>query len=96
MHLRTIGPKNEVMSDLTSFRSIIELWGAKDAHGARLALGAEIGASAGMVTKWWQRNSIPADWWSAVLATEKARTAGVSADLLARLAAREIPEEIRA
>lgn len=80
------------MTQINSFRSVIELWGPKDAHGARLAMASEIGASAGMVTKWWQRDSIPADWWSAVLATEKARTAGVSADLFARLAAREVLE----
>jgi hypothetical protein len=84
-----------VMTDLTSFRSIIELWGARDAHGARLALGSEIGVSAGMVTKWWQRNWIPPEYWSALLTTEKAVAAGVSADLLTALAARE-PAEVRA
>jgi hypothetical protein len=77
------------MSQITSFRSVIELWGPKDAHGARLALASEIGASAGMVTKWWQRRSIPSEWWSSVLATEKARAAGVTADLLTELAARD-------
>lgn len=80
------------MTDLTSFRSIIELWGPKDAHGARLAMGSEIGASAGTVTKWWQRDWIPSEYWSAVLATDKAREAGVSADLLTSLAAREVVE----
>lgn len=86
---------NAVMTDLTSFRAIIELWGPKDAHGARLALGSEIGVSAGLVTKWWQRNWIPPEYWSAVLATEKAITAGVTAGLLTALAARE-PAEARA
>lgn len=88
------------MSDLapdfptpTSFRAIIELWGPKDAHGARLAMASEIGASAGMVTKWWQRDSVPAEWWSAILATEKAVAAGVNADVLTVLAAR-IPEVV--
>ena len=82
------------MSQITSFRSVIELWGPKDAHGARLAMASEIGASAGMVTKWWQRDWIPAEWWSPILLTEKAQSADVSADLLTRFAARR--EEARA
>jgi hypothetical protein len=82
------------MSQITSFRSVIELWGAKDAHGARLALASEIGASAGMVTKWWQRDWIPAEWWSQILLTEKAQAADVSAELLTALASRR--EEARA
>jgi hypothetical protein len=77
------------MSDLTSFRSVVELWGTKDAHGARLEMATEIGVSAGMVTKWWQRNAIPAEYWSAILSTEKARSAGVTAELLTFLASRE-------
>ena len=83
------------MSEITSFRSVIELWGPKDAHGARLAMASEIGASAGMVTKWWQRDSVPAEWWSAILATEMAAGKGVTAELLTALAARE-PIEVRA
>jgi len=80
------------MTDLSSFRSIIELWGPKDAHGARLAMASEIGGSAGMVTKWWQRDWIPPEYWSSILATEKAREAGVTADLLTRFAARDVAE----
>lgn len=84
------------MTQITSFRDVIELWGPRDAHGARLALGAEIGVSAGTVTKWWQRNWIPPEYWSSVLATEKVREAGVSADLLTALAARDVVDEARA
>ena len=76
------------MADLTSFRTIIELWGAD-----RIALASELpGATATQVSKWWQRDNVPAEWWSALLGTEKAITAGVTADLLARLAAREVAE----
>ena len=77
------------MMEITSFRSVIELWGPKDAHGARLAMGSEIGASAAIVTKWWQRDWIPAEWWSAVLGTERAIGAGVTAKTLTELAARK-------
>ncbi len=77
------------MSQITSFRDVIELWGGKDAHGARLALGSEVGASGNVVAKWWQRDWIPPEWWASVLATDKAQSAGVTADLLTRLAARE-------
>lgn len=92
LHLRTNGPKPCPMADLSSFRDVIELWGPKDAHGARLALGTEIGVSAGAVTKWWQRDWIPSEYWSPILGTDKARSAGVTADLLTRLAAREAVE----
>lgn len=78
----------------TSFRAIIELWGTS--MGSRIALAAELpGATPTQVSKWFQRNSIPAEYWSAVLATERARVAGVTADLLTELAAREV-EEARA
>jgi len=83
------------MSEITSFRDVIELWGGRDAHGARIAMGAEVGATAGTVTKWWQRNWIPPEYWSAILATDNASAAGVTADLLTALAARE-PAEVRA
>lgn len=83
------------MTQIASFRDVIELWGPKDAHGARVAMGSEIGAAATLVTKWWQRDRIPPEWWSAILATEKAASEGVTADVLTALAARE-PVEARA
>jgi hypothetical protein len=57
-------------------------------------MAAEIGAPVHATRKWAQRDRIPDEWWSSVLASEKARGAGVTADLLVRLAAR--PEEVRA
>lgn len=41
------------------------------------------------------RNNIPSDWWTRVLATERAKSAGLTADLFARLASK-LPEEARA
>lgn len=78
--------------DLSSFQAIIELWGTS--HGSRIAMAADLpGSSPTQVSKWFQRDFIPADWWAAVLATEKARAAGVTSDLLTTLAAREPVEE---
>lgn len=65
-----------------SFRAIIELW------PSQAALAAEVSAGPSTVSKWWQRDSIPADWWSAVLETEVAGGAGLSAEIFTRLAAR--------
>lgn len=76
------------MRDLDSFRSIIDLWDSRE------AMASDVGAGAWAVRKWLKRDNIPSEWWTAVLATEKAKAAGVSADLLARLAARE-PVEAR-
>jgi hypothetical protein len=77
------------MSDLNSFTSIIELWDTLE------AMASDVGASHVAVRKWSARKRIPPEWWSSVLSTDKAREAGVSAELLTRLAARE-PAEFRA
>lgn len=58
-------------------------------------MAADVGAHVTAVTKWGQRDNIPAEWWSAVLATEKATANCVTADVLTALAARE-PAEVRA
>jgi hypothetical protein len=68
-----------------SFRSIIELWPSPSADSMALEIGAGIPA----VRKWYQRDRIPAEWWLAVLASEPAKYAGVTAETLAALAARE-------
>lgn len=83
----TAGPIIGAMSDLTSFRSIIDLWDSRE------AMAADVGAGPWAVRKWLKRDNIPSDWWVALLSTDKARSAGLTADLLARLAARE---EVRA
>lgn len=74
---------------LETFRSVIELWASRD------ALASDVGARDRAVSKWWQRDNIPSAWWNKVLATETAKTAGLSADLFMRLAAKEA-EEARA
>jgi len=71
-------------SDLTSFRSVIELWDSRE------AMAADVGAGNWAVIKWFKRDNIPSEWWLPVISSEKAKSAGVTADLLARLAAREV------
>lgn len=75
-----------VMSKIASFKDVIELWDSRE------AMAADIGTTVPRVTKWFQRDSIPAGWWVSLLATHKARAAGVSAEMLTRLAARETAE----
>lgn len=77
-----------MLSEPNSFRDVIALWPSLG------AMSADLGAPATAVRKWSQRDRIPDEWWSAVLASEKAKAAGITADLLVRLAAR--PEEVRA
>ena len=74
---------------ITSFRSVIDLW------EKQLDMAADTGAKAAAISKWRERDNIPSEWWTRVLDTEKARTAGLSADLFARLAAKQ-SEEARA
>jgi hypothetical protein len=69
-------------ADVVSFRSIIDLWPSAD------AMAGEIGAGVAAVRKWAQRDRIPAEWWSAVLAAPRVKKAKVTAELMADLAAR--------
>ncbi len=55
-------------------------------------MASDVGAGSWAVRKWLKRDNIPSEWWSAVLSTGKAREAGITADLLTRLAAREVVE----
>lgn len=50
-----------------------------------MAADVDCGGSS-RVRKWWQRDKIPSDWWRRVLETEIAKSAGLTADLFARLA----------
>lgn len=67
---------------ITSFRALIELWETRE------AMAADISAKASAVSKWWQRDSIPAEWWAPILATETAFRARIKAEILIGLAAR--------
>jgi hypothetical protein len=67
---------------INSFRELIELWETRE------AMAADIGAKASAVSKWWQRNSVPAEWWSPILATEVAFKSKIRAETLIELAAR--------
>ena len=79
------------MPDLVSFRSVIELWPSRE------AMSSDVGARASTVRKWWQRDNVPSEWWQAILATDKAKASGLTANALTALAARAMAtEEARA
>jgi hypothetical protein len=67
---------------INSFRELIELWKTRE------AMAADIGAKASAVSKWWQRNNVPAEWWSPILETEIAFKSKVRAETLVELAVR--------
>jgi hypothetical protein len=71
---------------VTSFRELIGLWDSRE------AMASDIGAKVPTVTKWAQRNSVPADWWSPILATSVALEAGLKAETFVALAARKAAE----
>jgi hypothetical protein len=70
-----------------TFRDVIGLWRSPG------AMASDIGVSADSARKWHQRDSIPAEWWTALLATPRARKAGLTAEALVELAARAPAEE---
>ena len=76
------------MSEPTSFRAVIELWPTKE------ACASEVGANASQVSKWGQRNSIPAEWWTALLTSTTAKAVGLTSEILTKLAAR-VGDDIR-
>jgi len=81
---------------VSSFREVIGLWAPGSTLEASLnALASDVGAPVTAVRKWWQRDRIPAEWWSSVISTRTADSNGITAGILARLAARE-PVEARA
>lgn len=55
-------------------------------------MAADVGAGNWAVIKWWKRDNIPSEWWTRVLSTSRAAEAGITSDLLARLAARDVAE----
>ena len=73
---------------INSFRTLIELWPSRE------GMASDIGAKSSAVSKWWQRDSIPAEWWSPILATEIAFKEKVRAEALIDLAARAPATEI--
>lgn len=74
------------MPELDSFRSIIDLWDSRE------EMASDVGAGSWAVRKWLKRDNIPSEWWSSLLSTEKAKANGVTADLLTRLATRDVAE----
>lgn len=71
-----------------SFRDVIGLWRSPG------AMASDIGASVDSARKWFQRDSVPAEWWTALLASRTAQDAGLTAADLVEIAARE-PAEAR-
>lgn len=65
-----------------SFREVVDLWSSPD------ALAQDIGAKVETVRKWRQRDSIPAEWWLAVIAAARKREAVLTAGEMAEMAAR--------
>jgi hypothetical protein len=65
-----------------SFQDVLALWDSPD------ALAEAIGVKVETVRKWRQRDSIPSDYWLRLLESARATGKPVTADDLARLAAR--------
>lgn len=70
------------MSAPSSFKSIIELWPTRE------AMAAALGEDLRLISKWWQRDRIPAERWEHILALPTVADAGLTAEHLIRLAAR--------
>lgn len=67
---------------VSNFREVVALWGSFD------EMASEIGHTREAVRKWSERNTIPSEWWLPILRSNKALSAGLSADLFTEFAAR--------
>jgi hypothetical protein len=74
------------VSAIDSFRSVIALWPSVD------AFAFDVGVRPPAARKWFQRDRIPSEWWGAVLSTQKARSAELSAQTFVEIAARNAAE----
>jgi hypothetical protein len=72
---------------INSFRELIELWPSRE------GMAADIGAKSSAVSKWWQRDSVPAEWWAPILSTDVAVKSRLRPEALIELAART-PSEV--
>jgi hypothetical protein len=77
------------MANFRSFKDVIGLWDSPE------DLAADVGANLPAVLKWRQRGRIPAEKWSAILSTERARSGGVTSETLVALAASRANSEAR-
>lgn len=72
-----------MMGSMEDFRAIIVKWPDLD------ALAADAGAGREAVKKWKQRNTIPSEYWAAIIHGAEARAIdGVTADLMVDIARR--------
>lgn len=69
---------------MQTFRDIIDLWPTPD------VLAAEIGENVWTVRKWKQRGRIPANRWLAVAGAARAKGSHITAEQMAKMAAREV------
>ena len=74
--------RSSQMKKFETFRDVIELW------PTRVALADDIGLDQRAISKWWQRDSIAAEWWGPVSRLPPAQEAGVTVMTLAEIYAR--------
>jgi hypothetical protein len=70
------------MSRIENFRDVVALWGSPE------AMASAIGVKVEAVRKWRQRDSIPSEYWLRIVESAKSTDKPITADDLARLAAR--------
>lgn len=71
---------------MSSFRDMIDEWGGPQ------RMAADIGASVWAVRKWYQRDSIPSEWWIAIEAASARHDQPIAVKYLAEISARKLQE----
>lgn len=68
---------------METFQDVIDLW------PSRAALALDVDATPAQVSKWWQRDSVPGEWWAPIVLAARRRGHKISANQLAQIAARD-------
>lgn len=71
---------------MSSFRDVIDEWGGPQ------RMAGDICASVWAVRKWYQRDSIPSEWWIAIEAASERLDRPVTVKDLAEISARKLQE----
>lgn len=66
-----------------SFRDVAKLWPSVSDFASEMGVGVDT------ARKWSQRDKIPSEYWRSLLETRPARDAGLTAEVLTSLAARD-------
>lgn len=75
----------EKITEVRSFRDVIDLWASEGPYGARRAFADDIGFDRNTVRGWYHRDTIPPEAWEIVIRKARKFETSVTFTILHRL-----------